>query len=118
MAQLVGGKIVAGFRHEVGDQSLARRGTGVHRDNAVADCWIAPEHRLDLRKFNTKSADLYLRVEPSQKFQFTFWQPSDQITGLVEPRARLCAEWIRDELLRSQLDPLKIAKSETIAPDV
>ena len=118
MAQLVGWQTVAGFRHEVGDQTFACRRIGVDGDDAVANCKMTGQDCFDFCWFDAKTADFHLGVEPAQKFQITFRKPPDQIARPVKPRVGLAGERVGDEFFGGEVESLEVAEREAIAAHV
>ena len=76
------------------------------------------QHRLDLPELDAKAADLDLVIDAAEKFDIAIGPISGQISRLVQARAWLVAEWIRDELFRCKLGPVQIAPRQTISPDI
>src|SRR5207244_5591998 len=53
-----------------------------------------------------------------EEFQIAVRQPTNQIAGLVEPRARLAAERMRDESLRCERRIVSITAREAVSADI
>src|SRR5207245_7447535 len=90
----------------------------VHERGTLAHRWMTGQRRFDLLELHTKASNLYLPVQSSKKFQRAVRQPACQVTCAVEPRARLLAEGVGKEPLRSQIRLMQVTARQPIARDI
>ena len=74
------------------------------------------EHRLDLARLNAKTPDLYLMVNPAEKFDVAVRKVTGQVSSLVQARARLVTERIRNEFLGGKVRSVQVSSSQPIPP--
>src|SRR5215212_3794423 len=85
-------------RDDIGDQlRLARLPFGRHH-HYVTHAGMAAQHRFDLTQLDAQAANLYLKVEPTEKLDVAIRQEARKVSSAVESPTRLVAERVRDEL--------------------
>src|SRR5690349_4450164 len=94
--------------HDVSDQPLLFRAQHHYR---LLDSFVLTQDRLNLTELDAITAQLHLVIDATEILNFTTGQEPRQIAAAIQPRARLCAERIGDELLRRQLGTIKITAS-------
>ena len=74
---------------QVGDEALVPpRFVDCHHDRLL-DCRMLGEDGLDLAKFNTKAADLDLKIDAPEVFDITVRIPTGQIASFVKACQRI-----------------------------
>src|SRR5438046_1943334 len=76
------------------------------------------KHALNLAQLNSKSANLYLLVNPAQIFQVVAMPVSSQVAGFVEAISGFRAEWVGHKTVRGERRPLQIATRYACAADI
>src|SRR5204862_2577309 len=84
---------------DVRGRALAARGIVVHDDRGLTDALDRRQHRGDLSRLDTPSADLHLAVGAAEELEPSIAKPARAVSGPVEPRARLAREGVGDEPL-------------------
>ena len=87
-------------------------------DDGLTDAWMRPEHGLQLAQLDPKPPDLHLVIQPPQEFDVAIRPITGAVPGLVEARAGLLAEWIRNELFGGLFRPAPIPPGHAVAPDI
>src|SRR5438094_9450471 len=87
-------------------------------DDAVADAVLTSQGQFDLFQFNSKSADLDLVVDASEKFDIPIRPVTNQITGFVKSRPSVVAERIVDKLFVGQLRTVYVPSRHAGAANV
>ena len=86
------------FRDDIGDQAFTDRRLIAHHHGARAHSRMACEHGLDFAGLDTITANLYLTVDASDKFDRAIGQVAHQIAGAIQTLGRI-PERIRHEAL-------------------
>src|SRR2546426_1160051 len=72
---------------------------------------MMPQRRLDLAEFNAKATQLYLLIEPAQKFKTAVGQITNEIASLVKALAGNPTERIWDKFFGGQVGSMEISAS-------
>src|SRR6266511_1734624 len=76
------------------------------------------QSRLNLTEFDSKTANLHLKIEAAQEFEVAVRAVPSEVASLVEPCVRLSAERVANKFLRGQFRPVAIATREAGAANV
>ncbi|MDP9616367.1 hypothetical protein JOF35_008705 [Streptomyces demainii] len=101
-----------GVEREIGDEPLFTGGGRVGDDDGVVDGRVGAQRRLDLAELDPEAPDLHLVVHPAEDLEGAVGAAAGEITGAVEPGARLTAQGIRHEALRRQTGPAVVAATQ------
>src|SRR5215212_6856653 len=84
-------------------------------DDCVKHMRMFPESGLNLAQFNAEAPDFDLAVDAAEKLNGAIVQITSQIAAPIEPFTSGLAEWIGNELLRSQLRTVQITARDVCA---
>ena len=102
---------------DVRHEALAAVPVGSRRHGHLPDLRMLGDRRFHLTRLDPEAADLHLVVEPAEILERPVEPPAHEITGPVDPRARLAGERIGDELLPGQVGPIDVAERDARAAE-
>src|SRR5436309_7357576 len=102
----------------IGNESILPPLLFARDDRDLAHQRMPAQHGLDFARLDAIASDFHLLVDASEKIEVAVREPAHEIAALVETRARVAAERIRNELFGSQLRTIKIAARQANAADV
>ena len=74
---------------------------------------MLPQYGFDFPQFNPITANLYLIVHSSQKFNFPIRSLPDQIAGFIQARLALRTKWIADKFLGRQFLTIEVTPRQS-----
>src|SRR5438132_10819516 len=86
--------------------------------HAGCDRRMAIQHRNDFVGLDPVTENLYLLVDAAEISNLSVGQIAGQVAGAVQPRARMSAEGIGDEILQGQIGTIEIATRDRSSADV
>src|SRR5258705_9602790 len=114
-AQSFGANLLAGV---VGHQPLAGVSVVARKHHRLAHFWMAGNPVLDLTQFDPEASNFDLKVSAPEELDLPTLQPLAQIPCLVDARARLLAERIRQEALGREIRAVNITSGDPGPADV
>src|SRR5579875_2899848 len=106
------------FQHKIGHEPLIAGRILACDHYHLFNGRILRQRRLNLTQLNAHATYLYLVVNTAQVLNRAVRSVAGQITGLVEPRPRLRAKGIRNELLPGEFWPIEVAARQTNTADM
>jgi hypothetical protein len=78
---------------------------------------VLGERGLDLAELDAEAAHLHLLVYAPEEFELAAAQPTREVAGAIEPRARLARIRVGDEALGGERRPPEVAARQPFAAD-
>src|SRR5579875_1359013 len=106
------------LQHKIGHEPLIAGRILACNHHHLFNGRILSQRRLNLTQLNAHTAYFYLVVNTAQVLNRAVWSVAGQVAGLVEPRTRLRAERVRNELLPGEFWPIEVAARQTNTADM
>ncbi len=104
------------LRNHIGDEPLVAGAVVPRHHHRLAHPLVLAEPGGDLARLDAEAADLHLLVVAAQELEVAIWQIARQVAGPVETVA--FDKGTRDEPLRRQLRPVKVAARHACPADI
>src|ERR1041385_376489 len=85
---------------------------------SVLQCRVLGQRCFDLFELDAKATNLYLTIDPAEKFDLPVGAVARQVASAVQTRAGLFGKRIRDEFFGGQFRSIQIATCEARSSDV
>src|SRR4051794_34605526 len=87
-------------------------------NNCFTNRFMLRKTAFNFAKLDAKSANLYLVIQASQKFEIAILEVAHEITGSVQTRAGLVAERIWNKASQGQFGTIMIAGGQLTAANI
>src|SRR5437588_455064 len=105
-------------RNDIGHQILLSAFILAGYDGCLSNGRMLGQHHLNLARFDTKTTELDLLVEATEKLNAAIRQVADQVPGLVQPCTWLIAEGMGNKPFVSEIRTIQVAPGQPIAADM
>lgn len=104
--------VASGCAHDVSDECIARD------DDRRRDCGMSQQRRFHLGEFDAKATQLDLPIGASEIFHVAIRTKTCEVARAIEPAARLRAEPVGNESLRSEIRLVQVASRDAGTAEV